>query len=117
MRKDRMNSLSKRTERKMEKLVVSGVASGKWDDNQIADLAATISHCKKMTAVISKQDMALLLVFKTGPSVFENRADFIYWLTLPYRHHNGKTPLKLLASNRAKLVLDELQRIEYGIVA
>jgi len=112
-----MGSLSKRNERKMERLAVSGVASGKWDDNQLADLAETISHCKKMTAVISKQDMALLLVFKIGTSVFESRMDFIDWLTIAYRHHGGKTPLKLLASNRAKLVLDELLRIEYGIVA
>lgn len=117
MRKDRNGSRLKRNETKIEGLAASGVASGKWDDNQLAALTETISHSKKMTAVISKQDMALLLVFKIGPSVFESRMDFIDWLTSAYRHHGGKNPLKLLGSNRAKLVLDELLRIEFGIVA
>lgn len=72
---------------------------------------------KKITvhALSMQESVALLEVFKSGPGVFESKDKFLRWLNYPNISLGGKTPLKLMLSNKAKLVRDELLRIENGI--
>jgi len=68
-----------------------------------------------MVVILSNNDAALIEVFKQGADVTGSRDNFILWLNQKSMPLGGKTPLKLLLSNKAQQVLDELVRIEHGI--
>ena len=77
--------------------------------------AAPVFGRKGMVVILSNNDAALIEVFKQGADVTGSRDNFILWLNQKSMPLGGKTPLKLLLSNKAQQVLDELVRIEHGI--
>lgn len=55
-------------------------------------------------------------VFEAGKGVFVDQERFLRWLRQPCDALGGKKPITLLSSEEgAKLVKDELVRIDYGI--
>ena len=67
---------------------------------------------------ISERVLRITMVAARGEEVLENREGFCMWLKEPNKALADKTPLSLLASDFGiDMVLDELGRIEHGIVS
>lgn len=68
--------------------------------------------------VISEQILQLAAVATRGAEVFGDKAVFNQWLTQACAALGCRTPISLLNSRfGAEMVLDELTRIEHGVVA
>jgi putative toxin-antitoxin system antitoxin component (TIGR02293 family) len=93
--------------------------------NQMADLLPiserTIqrySGGKHFNRPISEQILQITEVVAKGVKVFEDKDDFLAWMEQSNVALGGKTPLSLLRSRfGTQMVLDELGRIEHGVVS
>ena len=73
---------------------------------------------KLMNQIVSEQAIQLAELVATGIDVFEDRANFLTWLSLPSAALGDKKPIELLDSRFGiELVNDELGRIAHGIPA
>jgi putative toxin-antitoxin system antitoxin component (TIGR02293 family) len=71
-----------------------------------------------MDSSTTEQVLQLAEVFSRGHEVFGSSARFQQWINTGNLTLGGKRPLELLQSRfGAQMVLDELGRIEYGIVS
>ena len=105
---------SKRTS-KLDGLKISASAMNILTNANVAVQERALKQVKGMAAILSNNDAALIKVLKHGAEIIGSRDNFIIWLNQKSIPLGGKTPLKLLLSNKAQQVLDELVRIDYGI--
>ena len=71
-----------------------------------------------LNQVVSEHILQLAEVAAKGVDVFADKAAFVAWLHHPNTALANHTPLSLLSSRfGAEMVLDELGRLEHGIVA
>lgn len=67
--------------------------------------------------VVSEQVLKLAEVYARGEEVFEDTDRFLGWMNHPCQAMGGKVPMDLLDSAFGRqIVLDELSRIEHGIL-
>ncbi|MBN1646886.1 MAG: DUF2384 domain-containing protein [Spirochaetales bacterium] len=67
---------------------------------------------------VSEHVLQLAEVYARGEEVFDGIDDFRTWLNVANRTLDGKKPLEMLSSRYgAQMVLDELGRIEYGVIS
>jgi len=70
---------------------------------------------KKINPSGSELLLKLRYMYQTGIELFADRKAFQAWIELPSAGLNNKTPLELIqTSTGIDLVLEELQRIEFG---
>lgn len=68
--------------------------------------------------VVSEYILHIAEVVARGLEVFEDKDNFLSWLNQPSTALGGQVPKTLLASRfGADMVLDELTRIEHGVVS
>jgi len=68
--------------------------------------------------VVSEHIFHIAEVVARGAEVFEDKESFLTWLTQPSMALGGRSPKSLLASRfGTDMVLDELTRIEHGVVS
>jgi len=68
--------------------------------------------------VTSDKLIELVRLFHKGIGVFNRQEAFLEWLHRNNRALNGEKPLLLIESNLGiELVIDELERIEHGIIS
>ncbi len=73
---------------------------------------------KLLSQVVSEQALQLAEVVATGIDVFEDRDNFLAWLSLPCAALGNRKPMELLNSRFGmELVIDELGRISHGLPA
>jgi putative toxin-antitoxin system antitoxin component (TIGR02293 family) len=73
---------------------------------------------KHFNRVVSEQILQLAEIAARGSEVFGDRNAFLDWMKTPSRALADKTPLSLLQSKYgAEMVLDELGRIEHGVLS
>ena len=73
---------------------------------------------KHFSRVVSEQILQIAEVAAKGAEVFEDKDKFLSWMNHPNKALGNRTPLGLLNSRfGAEAVLDELGRIEYGVVS
>ncbi|VAV82951.1 hypothetical protein MNBD_DELTA01-2007 [hydrothermal vent metagenome] len=66
----------------------------------------------------SEQILQIALIAARGGEVFGGKEQFIEWLNFPCKALDSKTPRSLLHSRfGADMILDELGRLEHGIVS
>ena len=71
-----------------------------------------------LNRIVSEHILQLAEVAAKGAEVFADRAAFLAWLHQPSTALANHTPLSLLNSRfGAEMVLDELGRLEHGVVA
>jgi len=71
-----------------------------------------------LNRVVSEHILQLAVVAAKGVEVFADKAAFLAWLHHPNTALADHTPLSLLSSRfGAEMVLDELGRLEHGVVA
>jgi putative toxin-antitoxin system antitoxin component (TIGR02293 family) len=71
-----------------------------------------------LNQVVSEHILQLAEVAAKGVEVFVDKAAFLAWLHHPNIALANHTPLSLLSSRfGAEMVLDELGRLEHGVVA
>lgn len=76
------------------------------------------SRWKRFSPVVSEHILAVAEVAARGVEVFENKEKFLAWMRHPSRALGNETPTSLLGSRfGAQMVLDELGRIEHGVVS
>ncbi len=67
---------------------------------------------------VSERILRIALVVSRGEEIFGNREQFNVWLKEPNRALADKKPMDLLVSNFGiDMILDELGRIEHGIIS
>ena len=68
--------------------------------------------------VVSESILHVAEVVARGVEIFEDKEIFLGWLRQPSEAMGGRTPVSLLNSRYgASMVLDELTRIEHGVVS
>jgi len=73
---------------------------------------------KHFNRVVSEQILQIAEVAAKGTDVFEDKDKFLSWMNHPSKALGNRTPMSLLRSRfGAQAVLDELGRIEYGVVS
>jgi putative toxin-antitoxin system antitoxin component (TIGR02293 family) len=73
---------------------------------------------RHFSTVVSEHILQIAEVVARGADVFEDKENFLTWLNHPSTALGGRSPKSLLASRfGTEMVLDELTRIEHGIVA
>ena len=73
---------------------------------------------RKKDVDLSEQILQLAEVYSRGEEVFTSMEDFKMWLDIPNRTLGNKKPIDLLSSRYgAQMVLDELGRIEHGVIS
>lgn len=73
---------------------------------------------KNLSALAAERVIRAARILKRATEVLESELDARVWLNVPNRALGGQTPLSYMDSDAGfHLVDDELQRIEYGIVA
>lgn len=73
---------------------------------------------KLLSQAVSEQALQLAEVVATGIDVFEDRDNFLSWLSMPSAALGDQKPIELLSSRFGiELVIDELGRIAHGIPA
>jgi len=93
--------------------------------NQVAGLLSIsertvqrYSPSKHFNRPVSEQILQIAEVVAKGMEVFERKDNFLAWIKQGNVALGGKTPLSLLSSRfGTQMVLDELGRIEHGIVS
>ncbi len=72
----------------------------------------------RLSTPVSEQALQLAEVYARGRETFGSDEKLNAWLRLPHRAFDGRAPLELLSSRfGAEMVLDELGRIEQGLVS
>ncbi|HIE28953.1 TPA: DUF2384 domain-containing protein [Candidatus Poribacteria bacterium] len=73
---------------------------------------------KQFNRVVSEQILHIAFVAAKGTEVFGEKARFLSWMNHPNKALANKTPLSLLSSRfGVEMVLDELGRMEYGVLS
>ena len=73
---------------------------------------------KHFNRVVSEQIIQLAEITAKGVEVFGDKDGFLIWLNRPNKALSGKIPFTLTASRfGAEMVLDELGRMEYGVIS
>lgn len=73
---------------------------------------------KHFSRVVSEYILHIAGVVARGAEVFEEKEDFLSWLVQPCTALGGQSPKSLLTSSfGTDMVLDELTRIEHGVVS
>jgi putative toxin-antitoxin system antitoxin component (TIGR02293 family) len=93
--------------------------------NQMADLLPvserTIQRCSsgdQFNSVVSEQILQIAEVAARGKEVFEDKNKFLSWMNHPNKTLDNKTPASLLSSRFGiEMVLDELGRLEHGVIS
>jgi len=93
--------------------------------NQIAELLPiterTIQRYNRsqhFNQAVSEQILQIAEVIAKGVEVFEDKTNFLAWMQQPNVALGNKPPLSLLSSRfGTEMVLDELGRIEHGVVS
>jgi putative toxin-antitoxin system antitoxin component (TIGR02293 family) len=68
--------------------------------------------------MVSEQIFQIAVVAARGIEVFEDKSKFLSWLSYPNRALGNRTPTSLLGSRfGTEMVLNELGRIEYGVIS
>lgn len=76
------------------------------------------ARTRHFNRVVSEHILHLAEVVAKGVGVFKNREDFLSWMNQPSVALGNKTPLSLLNSRfGTEMVLDELGRMEHGVLA
>lgn len=76
------------------------------------------SHRKHLSNSVSESMLHIAEVVARGVEVFENKDKFLSWLLLPSIPLGGNSPRSLMKTRFGiEMVLDELTRIEHGIVS
>jgi len=76
------------------------------------------SRTQRFNCFVSEHILQLAEVAARGGEVFGDRDRLLSWLNHPSRALSGRTPVSLLSSRfGAQMVLDELGRIERGVMA
>ena len=71
-----------------------------------------------MPQPISERILQIQIIYQLGLDVFEDQASFDQWLNLNSIALGGRKPKDLLDSTfGVEVIKDELNRIEYGILA
>jgi putative toxin-antitoxin system antitoxin component (TIGR02293 family) len=77
-----------------------------------------LSSGKVFSRTVSERILRIALVVARGEEVFGDRGRFNIWLKEPNKAMVDQTPLSLLASDFGiDMVLEELGRIEHGIIS
>ncbi len=73
---------------------------------------------KRFKRGVSEHILQIAEVAARGTEVFGEQERFLAWVSRPSTALGGRTPLELLSSRfGAEMVLDELGRIEHGVIA
>jgi putative toxin-antitoxin system antitoxin component (TIGR02293 family) len=73
---------------------------------------------KHFNRVVSEQILHIAFVAARGAEVFGERSQFLPWMNHPNKALANKTPMSLLRSRfGVEMVLDELGRMEYGVLS
>ncbi len=73
---------------------------------------------RKFSPTVSEHIIQLAFLMMKGIEVFESREKFMRWFDSPSRALGGKTPSELVSlKTGTQMVMDELNRIEYGVYA
>ena len=73
---------------------------------------------KPFNRAVSEQILQIAEVAAKGSKVFGNKDKLLLWMNHPNKALSGKTPMSLLSSKfGADVVLDELGRIEHGVLS
>jgi len=73
---------------------------------------------KHFSRVVSEQILQIAEVAAKGTDVFEDKDKFLSWMNHPNKALGNRRPMDLLRSRfGVQAVLDELGRIEYGVVS
>jgi putative toxin-antitoxin system antitoxin component (TIGR02293 family) len=73
---------------------------------------------KHFNRVVSEQIIQIAGITAQGVEIFGDKERFLIWLNRPSKALGGKTPISLTASRfGAEMVLDELGRLEYGVIS
>lgn len=76
------------------------------------------SRKQRFNRFVSEHILQMAEVAARGAEVFDSRDAFLSWINYPSRALAGKTPTSLLCSRfGTQMVLDELGRIEFGIIS
>jgi putative toxin-antitoxin system antitoxin component (TIGR02293 family) len=76
------------------------------------------SRGRHFNRAVSEQILQIAEVVAKGVEVFEDRDRFLLWMQQPNVAFGNKTPLSLLSSRfGTQMVLDELGRIEHGVLS
>ncbi len=93
--------------------------------NEISELLPISEHTVQRYALgkhfnpsISEQILQIAEVAARGVEVFESRDNFLEWMKQPNVALGKKTPISLLSSRfGARMILDEIGRLEHGVVS
>jgi putative toxin-antitoxin system antitoxin component (TIGR02293 family) len=93
--------------------------------NQIAELLPITertlqryTRSQHFNRAVSEQILQIAEVVAKGMEVFEDKNNFLTWMKQPNVALGNKAPLSLLGSRfGTEMVLDELGRIEHGVVS
>jgi putative toxin-antitoxin system antitoxin component (TIGR02293 family) len=81
----------------------------------------TIQRCSsedQFNRVVSEQILQIAEVAARGKDVFEDKDKFLSWMNHPNKTLANRTPASLLSSRFGiEMVLDELGRIEHGVLS
>ena len=79
----------------------------------------SVSHSRQhFNQAVSESILQIAEVVARGTEVFEDKENFLAWLDQPSTPLGERSPKNLLSSRfGAGMVLDELTRIEHGIVS
>jgi putative toxin-antitoxin system antitoxin component (TIGR02293 family) len=73
---------------------------------------------RRFTAAVSEQILQIATVAARGEDVFGSREAFLGWMRSPSPALGNRTPASLLGSRfGSEIVLDELGRIEHGVIS
>jgi putative toxin-antitoxin system antitoxin component (TIGR02293 family) len=76
------------------------------------------SRGQHFNRAVSEQILQIAEVVAKGVEVFEDRDHFLLWMQQPNVAFGNKTPLSLISSRfGTQMVLDELGRIEHGVLS
>jgi putative toxin-antitoxin system antitoxin component (TIGR02293 family) len=74
------------------------------------------SNVQRLSPEITERVLKLAHLYSRGIQVFEKREKFLKWLNSEITSLNGKKPSELLDTSKGiDLILEELERIEYGV--
>jgi putative toxin-antitoxin system antitoxin component (TIGR02293 family) len=81
----------------------------------------TIQRCSsedQFNSIVSEQILQIAEVAAKGKKVFEGKNKFLSWMNHPNKALANRTPASLLSSRFGiEMVLDELGRIEHGVLS
>ena len=73
---------------------------------------------KHFNRVVSEQIIQIAEITAKGVEIFGDKDGFLVWFNHPNKAFSGKTPISLMVSRfGAEMVLDELGRMEYGVIS